>query len=92
MLNTLGTTVLAGAQKVIDPRSAPGVEKGGKFSAALTQKVTDSGSGSSILIYGGEWGVRFNPVSYEDEPWDLGNPHQWGEPYKFYATEQDLIY
>ena len=69
-----------------------GIEKGGGLCPAFAQKVADSGSGSSLLIYGGGWGIRFKPVSCENEPWDLSNSHQWGEPYKFYGSEKDLIY
>ena len=69
-----------------------GIEKGGVPSLAYAQKVSDSGSGSSILIYGGGWGIRFKPVPLEKESWDLTNPHQWGEPYKFYGNESDLVY
>lgn len=69
-----------------------GVEKGGALSKAFAQKVADSGGGVSILVYGGAWGIRFRPESYGDQPWDLANPHQWGEPYKFYGDEKDLVY
>jgi len=69
-----------------------GIEKGGVPSPAYAVKVSDSGSGSSLLIYGGNWGIRFKPVPFEEEPWDLQNPHQWGEPYKFYGSESDLVY
>ena len=68
------------------------VEKGGAISKALAQKVSDSGAGISILVYGGGWGIRFKPVEYEKESWDFSNPHQWGEPYLFYGDEKDLVY
>ena len=69
-----------------------GIDKGGVPCPAYVQKVQDSGSGVSFLIYGGAWGIRFKPASYEKEPWDLKNSHQWGEPYKFYGDEKDLVY
>ena len=69
-----------------------GMEKGGKPCHATAQKVSDSGGGVSILIYGGAWGLRFKPVGDEKHPWDLNDPRQWGEPYKFYGDEKDLVY
>ena len=68
-----------------------GVEEGTPC-PAYAVKVSDSGSGSSFLIYGGNWGIRFKPVAFEKEPWDLTNSRQWGEPYKFYGNESDLVY
>ncbi len=69
-----------------------GVEPGGKFVPAKACAVADSGGGSCFLIYGGKWGLRFKPEDYGHEAWDLGNAHQWGEPYKYYGDEEDLIY
>ena len=63
-----------------------GIEKGGAPCLAYAVKVSDSGSGFSFLIYGGSWGLRFKPVQFEQEPWDLANLNQWGEPYKFVAS------
>ena len=69
-----------------------GIESNGIPCPATAQKVSDSGGGVSVLIYGGAWGIRFKPVGFEEEPWDLNNPDQWGEPYKFYGDETDLVY
>ncbi len=69
-----------------------GIEKGGAISPAYAQKVSDSGGGISVIISGGGWGIRFKPVEYESELWDFKNTHQWGEPYKFYGNEKDLVY
>jgi len=69
-----------------------GIDKGGSVCAAWAQKVSDSGAGVSILIYGGEWGIRFKRIDQGDEPWDLSNSRQWGEPYLFYGDEGDLKY
>ena len=41
--------------------------------------VEDSGDGQALLVFGGEEGVRLKPASTE-EPFDLANPSQWGEP------------
>ena len=69
-----------------------GVEAGGKFVPARVCPVADSGGGSGFLVVGGKWGLRFKPEEYSYEPWDLSNAHQWGEPYKYYGSEEDLIY
>lgn len=69
-----------------------GIDKGGAFCPVYAQKVSDSGGGVSMLVYGGAWGIRFKPVDREQDPWDFSDSHQWGEPYKFYGDETDLIY
>ncbi|MGH7197820.1 MAG: hypothetical protein ACREH5_03665 [Candidatus Omnitrophota bacterium] len=69
-----------------------GVEKDGKFVPAYAAKIADSGAGFAYLIYGGAWGIRIRPGSYAAEAWDLSNKHQWGEPFKIYGSEEDLIY
>ena len=69
-----------------------GVERSGNFCPSYAQKVSDSGGGVSILIYGGAWGIRFKPLAHEKDPWDFNDPRQWGEPYKFYGEERDLVY
>ncbi|MBI4218700.1 MAG: hypothetical protein HY682_01055 [Chloroflexi bacterium] len=43
-------------------------------------KVTDSGAGVSLLISGGDYGIRLRPAA-DHGPWDLGDARQWGEPY-----------
>ena len=69
-----------------------GVEAGGTFCPARAQKVSDSGGGVSVLIYGGSWGLRVKPVEHPEAPWDFSDPRQWGEPFKFYGNEKDLVY
>ncbi len=69
-----------------------GVEKDGRFVAAYCQKITDSGAGYAYLISGGEWGIRLRLAVNANEPWDLGNPRQWGEPFKIYGEEKDIVY
>ena len=69
-----------------------GVEPSGKIVEAKVCQVADSGGGAVFLVYGGKWGLRFKPEDYGHEPWDLANPHQWGEPYKYYGSEEDIIY
>ena len=69
-----------------------GVDPGGKIIAAKVCQVADSGGGAVFLVYGGKWGVRFKPEEFDHESWDLANTHQWGEPYKYYGDEADIIY
>ena len=69
-----------------------GVEKDGSFRRASAVKIADSGSGYAYLISGGAWGLRFRPLEHGEEPWDLSNRHQWGEPFKIYGSEEDILY
>lgn len=66
-----------------------GVYSGGVFGDAYAVSVDDSGEGTAYLIYGGEWGIRYQPVSSE-EPWDLSNPAQSGDAYKIYSSADDI--
>lgn len=56
---------------------------------AYAQPVEDSGSGASFLVFGGDWGIRLKPEKSTD-PWDLYNPHQWGEGYLLISDPRDL--
>lgn len=58
---------------------------------AYAQRVEDSGSGLSHLIYGGIYGLRFKPVALE-EPWNLLSSQQWGETHLSLSSERDLRY
>jgi hypothetical protein len=58
---------------------------------AYAQLVEDSGAGLTHLIYGGLYGLRFRPLDNE-EPWSLGNPHQWGDAYLSLSSDRDLRY
>ncbi len=69
-----------------------GVSQEGKWTPVHAVKVTDSGAGYAFLIYGGEWGIRLRPEKFAEEPWDLANAHQWGEPFKLYGESHDLVY
>ncbi len=69
-----------------------GVESESKFVPARVVKIADSGAGFAYLIYGGAWGIRIRPETHGGEAWDLSNKHQWGEPFKIYGSEEDLIY
>ena len=52
----------------------------GAAGPALARKVDDSGDGTCCLVYGGRWGLRLKDPACTD-PWDLQDPHQWGEPF-----------
>lgn len=69
-----------------------GVEEGGGWSPGRAAKITDSGAGYAYVIYGGAWGIRLRPETYAHESWDLNNKHQWGEPFKIYGDEKDIVY
>ncbi len=69
-----------------------GVEKDGSFIGAFAVKIADSGSGYAYFISGGAWGIRLRPAEFQKEPWDLSDRHQWGEPFKIYGSETDIIY
>ncbi|MEK6683967.1 MAG: hypothetical protein AABY46_04840 [Nitrospirota bacterium] len=58
---------------------------------AYVQPVEESGLGLAYLIYGGNWGVRFKPVSL-NEDWDLKNPDQWGEPFLLISDLRSVVY
>ena len=57
---------------------------------AFVQPVEDSGSGMAYLLYGGNCGLRFKPVT-SDAPWRLDDPAQWGEPYLLLGDPHDLV-
>ena len=69
-----------------------GVEESGRFVEASAVKIADSGNGVAYLIYGGAWGIRLRPEAHRNESWDLSNTSQWGEPFKIYGSEEDLVY
>ena len=52
--------------------------------------VEDSGAGISHLVYGGDWGVRFKPLS-STSPWSAASNDQFGEPYLLLAETSDII-
>ena len=56
---------------------------------AWTCPVEDSGAGTTHLVYGGIFGLRFKAVETH-EPWSLDSPNQWGEPYVAIADSRDL--
>ena len=69
-----------------------GVDLGGKFNQAHAVKIADSGAGYAYLIFGGLWGIRLKQERYRGEAWDLKSSNQWGEPFKIYGEEEDIIY
>lgn len=69
-----------------------GVEETGKFTAAHAVKIADSGAGYAYLIFGGVWGIRLKKQGSAGEAWDLLSRLQWGEPFKIYGEEEDIVY
>ena len=69
-----------------------GVDAQGRFVDAFAVKVADSGAGFAYMIYGSDWGIRIRPSLFLKEAWNLSDIHQWGEPFKIYGSEEDIIY
>lgn len=67
-------------------------ERGGTPIGATCVVVEDSGDGVSHLVYGGDWGLRFKPVTSEgsEEQWDLEHGDEFGEPYLLLADKSDV--
>ncbi len=59
--------------------------------SAYAQKVEDSGAGLTLLVFGGNFGVRLKPENCLDD-WDLNHPEQWGEAYLSLSDEGDIRY
>ena len=52
-------------------------------------RIGDSGAGESVLIYGGNNGIRLRPAG-SDTDWDIGASDQFGEPYMLLADEDGI--
>ena len=68
-----------------------GVGEGPAWEGARCVKIADSGAGFAFFIFGGAWGLRLKPV-WHKASWDLSDPKQWGEPFKIYGSEDDIVY
>jgi hypothetical protein len=66
-------------------------EEGGPLCPAFARPIEDSGIGMAYLVYGGNYGIRLKPAE-TNETWNLGSPHQWGEPYLVLTSPQDLTF
>jgi hypothetical protein len=55
-------------------------DAGGSPCEVTCVRVTDSGAGSSLLVWGGDFGVRLRP-SGSRRPWSVHDTEQFGEPY-----------
>lgn len=66
-------------------------EGGGSPCEAWAVRIIESGSGEGLLIYGGDWGVRFMDPKAEG-PWDINSPNQWGETYLILLEDSDVRY
>lgn len=69
-----------------------GINEGGSLCPVYSQKVVDSGAAYAYVVYGGEWGIRFQTENPAMHPWDMSNPAQWGEPYLLLGEESDLSF
>ena len=61
-----------------------GPDNGGAPCEVHWVRVGDSGEGESVLVYGGDWGVRLRPSPSQAE-WCMTAPDQSGEPYLLLA-------
>ena len=52
---------------------------GGEPVPAMAAKVSDSGDGVVVLVYGGDEGLRLRPSGSSGD-WSLDDAEQWGEP------------
>src|SRR5678809_436946 len=55
------------------------------------QLVEGSGAGLTHLVYGGLYGLRFKPI-HNEEAWDRGSPHRWGETCVSRCSDRGLRY
>lgn len=58
---------------------------------AYAVKIQESGSGEALLIYGGDWGLRFMPSTLTEE-WDIDSTNQWGENFLSLDDESQVKY
>lgn len=84
IFQTLGPVQAITAVAAPDPMGADAMRHVTGWSAdgpcpAYAVSVADSGEGVVTLIFGGDEGIRLKPFDSQ-ESWDLGSPHQWGEP------------
>ncbi len=56
---------------------------------ASVRKVDDSGEGVTMLVSGGEAGLRLRPAD-DAAPWRLDDPRQWGSPFLLIGDPRDL--
>jgi hypothetical protein len=66
-------------------------ENDGSPCPAFAVKIQESGSGEALLIYGGDWGLRFMP-SELTEDWDITSTNQWGENFLSLDAEAQINY
>ncbi len=52
-------------------------------------RISDSGAGESVLIYGGNNGIRLRPAR-SVLGWEIGAEGQFGEPYMLLASESGI--
>ena len=65
-------------------------KEAGSPGSALYTPISDSGQGSSDLIYGGDWGVRFK-LKTDQSNWTISRKDQYGEPYLILLNEEDIL-
>jgi hypothetical protein len=58
---------------------------------AYAVPIEESGAGQALLVYGGDWGLRFMPVEV-DEEWSLDSSNQWGENFLSLDDESQVTF
>ncbi len=65
-------------------------EGGGTRTDITYAPVTDSGAAVSIIVVGGDFGVRMRPLEDEGD-WSLDAEGQHGEPYLLLPPDVDIV-
>ncbi len=64
-------------------------EGGGSPCPVRYALVADSGAGVSLLVAGGDYGLRLRPATATG-PWRIGDPRQFGEAYLLLPPESPV--
>ena len=99
VFNTMGeprqvTAVMAGdfGQEVTLHRVTGWSSEGdGSPCPAYAVRIQESGEGEALLVFGGDWGLRFMPATLS-EVWSLDSPNQWGENFLSVDGESQVTF
>ncbi len=102
VFETQGAEIVAPAIRVSEVSGGEGPhvivgwssENGGTPTDVTYAPVTDSGAAVSILVVGGDFGVRMRPIGTVNpgtaEEWSLGSEDQRGEPYLLLPPDVEI--
>jgi len=80
--------VLAYVTNVDGPCEVVGWSDAGRCEVRIV-KVGDSGAGESLLVHGGNHGIRLRPQRTADA-WTLDSTEQFGEPYMLLPSDSEV--